>query len=162
MVTVAEQLRSAREARKLTIEQVADLTKIRTDRVRALEAGEFDTFSAPVYIRGSVKNYAKLLKLDEAQVMAALDAELKGTERFSEPPPLIETKKTFIDALILMWAKLNWRIGFAGSVVVAVIVLAGAGLWAWRHHKTSDPLKNLPPAVYHSGNSADTLPLPKK
>jgi len=162
MPTVAEQLRVAREASKLSIEQVADLTKIRTDRVRALEAGQYNAFSATVYIRGSVKIYAKLLKLDEAQLMAALDAELKGTPKFSEPPPLVETKKTFIDALILVWAKLNWKIGFAGMAAIAVIVLAGMGVWAWRHHKTSDPLKNLQPAVYQPANPGDTLPLPKK
>jgi cytoskeleton protein RodZ len=162
MSTVAEQLRVAREASKLTIEQVADLTKIRTDRVRALEAGEYNTFSATIYIRGSVKNYAKLLKLDEASLLAALDAELKGTEKFSEPPPLVETKKSFLDTLILAWAKLNWKIGFAGVAAIALIALAGLGVWAWRHHQASDPLKNLPPAVYQPANAGDTLPLPKK
>jgi cytoskeletal protein RodZ len=56
MPTVAEQLRAARETKKLTVQQVADKTKIRTDHVRALEDGNFSVFSAPVYIRGSVKN----------------------------------------------------------------------------------------------------------
>ena len=72
MSTVAEQLRAAREAKKLTVQQVADATKMRTDHVRALEEGKFNVFSAPVYIRGSVKIYAKLLKLDEAPLLAAL------------------------------------------------------------------------------------------
>ena len=162
MSTVSEQLRTAREAKQLTIEQVAELTKIRTDRVRALEAGEYDAFSATIYIRGSVKNYAKLLKLDEAKLLVALDAELKGTEKFSEPPPLVETKKTFLDALMLLWSKLNWKLGFAGIAVLAFVVVAGVAAWAWRHHQASDPLKNLPPAVYEPANSGDTLPLPKK
>jgi cytoskeletal protein RodZ len=161
MSTVAEQLRTAREAKNLTVEQVADATKIRTDHVRALEAGKFNAFSATIYIRGSVKIYAKLLKLDEAALLAALDAELKGTEKFSEPPPLVETKKTILDALLLLVAKLNWKVGFAGLVVIAVIVALGLSLLAWRHHKASDPLKNLPPAVYQPANSGDTLPLPK-
>ena len=73
MSTVAEQLRAAREANKLTVEQVADMTKIRTDHVRALEEGNFSVFSAPVYIRGSVKNYATRLKLDVSAIMAELD-----------------------------------------------------------------------------------------
>lgn len=162
MSTVAEQLRVAREASQLTIEQVADLTKIRTDRVRALESGRFEGFSATIYIRGSVKAYAKALKLDEAQLLAALDTELKGIEKFSEPPPLVESRKTMLDKLTLLWAKLNWKIGFAGIGVLAVLVVAGMSVLAWRHHQKSDPLKNLPPAVYQPANPGDTLPLPKK
>ena len=72
MSTVAEKLRQAREARNLTVHQVADVTKIRTDHIRALEEGKFDVFSAPVYIRGFVRTYSTLLKLDVPQIMAAL------------------------------------------------------------------------------------------
>ena len=79
MSTVAEQLRAAREAKNLTVEQVADLTKMRTDHVRALEEGNFSAFSAPIYIRGSVKNYASALKLDGAKLLVELAEELKGT-----------------------------------------------------------------------------------
>src|SRR6267154_6527130 len=94
MSTVAEQLRLAREANKFTVEQIAEMTKIRTDHVRALEEGNFSMFSAPVYIRGSVKNYAALLKLDLPPLMASLDAELGRTEKYSEPPPLTEQANT--------------------------------------------------------------------
>ena len=41
MVTVSEQLRRARESQKLDIHQVAEITKIKTDHIRALEAGDF-------------------------------------------------------------------------------------------------------------------------
>jgi len=160
MSTVAEQLGAAREAKNLTVEQVADATKIRSDHIRALEAGQFNAFSATIYIRGSVKIYARLLKLDEAPLLVALDAELKGTEKFSEPPPLVGQKKTILDALILLLAKLNWKVGFAGVVTILAVVVAGFSLWIWRHHKSSDPLKNLPPAMYQPASSGDTLPLP--
>jgi cytoskeletal protein RodZ len=161
MPTVAEQLRLAREAKNLTIDQVADLTKIRTDHVRALEEGDFGAFSATIYIRGSVKLYASLLKLDAKPLLAALDGELKATEKFSEPPPLVETKKTFVDTLILVLAKLNWKMGFAGVIAMVAVMILSLCFWAWWHHKGGDPLKNLPPAVYQPGNSGDTLPLPK-
>ena len=161
MSTVAEQLRAAREAKSLTVEQVAEATKIRTDHVRALEEGNFGAFSATVYIRGSVKIYAKFLKMDEAALLSGLDGELKVTEKFSEPPPLVEQKKTFVDYLILAFAKLNWKMGFAGIVAVVVVVIAGLAFLAWKHHKQNDPLANLPPAVYQPANPGDTLPLPK-
>ncbi len=161
MSTVAEQLRSAREAKSLTVEQVAEMTKIRTDHIRALEEGNFNVFSAPIYIRGSVKNYANALKMDTAALLAALDAELKGTVKYSEPPPLSESRKTFVDQITLVLAKLNWKIGLAGFAVVALAFIVGVSFWAWRHHQKSNPLKNLPPAVYQPANSGDTLPLPK-
>jgi len=162
MSTVAEQLRSAREAKKLTVEQVADMTKIRTDHIRALEEGNFDVFSAPIYIRGSVKNYATTLKLEVSPLLALLDAELGRTENFSEPPPLTDQKKTIVDHLTLVLAKLNWKVGFAGLFILAVIVLGIIGYAAWKHRQKSDPLKNLPPAVYQPAKPANTLPLPKR
>ena len=90
MSTVAEQLRQAREAKKLTVHQVVEITKIRTDHLRALEEGNFDVFSAPVYIRGFVRSYSTLLKLDVPQIMAALEAELKRTDKVQRAAPAVE------------------------------------------------------------------------
>jgi cytoskeletal protein RodZ len=162
MSTVAEQLRATREARNLTIEQVADMTKISSDHLRALEEGNFGAFSATIYIRGSVKNYSNLLKLDAPQMLALLDAELKSTEKFSEPPPLTEQKKSVVDDIALMVAKLNWKVGFAGIGIVIIGMVVISTVLALKHHRKSDPLKNLPPAVYQPASAGDTLPLPKK
>src|ERR1700756_798414 len=162
MATVAEQLQLAREAKNLTIHQVAEVTKIRTDHVRALEEGNFDAFTAPVYIRGFVRTYATLLKLDLGEIMAALDSELGQTEKFREPPPLVEEERGALDFLTLQLSKVNWRI--------AVIILAGVGvvgglfgvIAAARRHQSADPLAHLAPAVYQPAQpvSGETLPLP--
>jgi cytoskeletal protein RodZ len=161
MATVAEQLRATREARKLTIYQVAETTKIRTDHIRALEDGDFDVFVAPVYIRGFVRTYATLLKLDVPQIMSALDAELAQTEKFSEPPPLSNEPRGVLDFLMLQFSRLDWR---KAVVVLGLIVAIGLliGIHAiWRHYRTRDPLKDLPPAVYQpaASDSGETLPL---
>jgi cytoskeletal protein RodZ len=160
MPTVAEQLRTAREARKLTIYQVAETTKIRTDHIRALEEGNFDMFVAPVYIRGFVRTYATLLKLDVPQVMSALENELALTEKFSEPPPLSKPPRGVLDFVMLLLSRLDWRkAGLAlGAVVVVALVVGVYSLW--RHFHTRDPLAGLPPAVYQPATeSGDTLPL---
>src|ERR1019366_6155615 len=101
MSTVAEQLRQAREAQNLTEQRIVEITKIPTDHLRALEEGNYDMFSAPVYIRGFVRGYAKLLKLDVPQIMAALDTELAQTTKFAEPPPLTERPRGTVDFLML-------------------------------------------------------------
>jgi cytoskeletal protein RodZ len=162
MSTVAQQLRQAREAQHLTVYQVAEVTKIRTDHLRALEEGNFDVFSAPVYIRGFVRSCASLLKLDVPQIMAALDAELKGTEKFSEPPPLSDPPRTALDFLMFQLSKVNWNKGVVATVVVAGVAIAATVALVRRHAKTSDPLADLKPAVYQpaQGNSGETLPLP--
>jgi cytoskeletal protein RodZ len=162
MSTVAEQLRAAREAKKLTVQQVADATKIRTDHIRALEEGNFNVFSAPIYIRGSVKNYATLLKLDLPQIMAALDAELGRTENFSEPPPFTEETNKPLDHVMFFLAKLNLKMVLAAVGVLAVIIIIVVINAVLKHNQNRDPLANLPPAVYQPANAGDTLPLPKK
>ena len=85
MQSVAEQLRKGREQRKLTVYDVAGATKIRTDHVRALEEGDYRVFAAPVYIRGFVRSYGNLLKLDVPNLMAALEGELAEIKEFNEP-----------------------------------------------------------------------------
>jgi len=160
MSTVAEQLRAAREAQKLTIQQVADATKIRTDHIRALEDGNFNVFCAPIYIRGSVKNYAMRLKLDVPPIMAALDAELGRTEKFSEPPPLTEASNTPLDRMMFLLSKLNWKVGAVGAAVLAAVLVVFFFGFSGRHGKHSDPLAGLQPAVYQSASAAQTLPLP--
>jgi cytoskeletal protein RodZ len=162
MPTVAEQLCVAREAQKLTVNQVADKTKIRTDHIRALEEGNFSVFSAPIYIRGSVKNYAVLLKLDVPKILADLDAELKGTEKFSEPPPLVEETNKPLDRALYLLSKLNMKAALVAGGILGVIILIWIVSAIARHHKSGDPLAGLPPAVYQPANSGDTLPLPKK
>jgi cytoskeletal protein RodZ len=162
MSTVAEQLRAAREAKKLPVQQVADATKIRTDHVRALEEGNFSVFSAPVYIRGSVKNYAAMLKLDVPQILAALAAELKGTEKFSEPPPFTETTVRPLDRAMFALSKLNLKLALAAGVILGILILVWIVSVIMRHHKPGDPLANVQPAVYQPANPGDTLPLPKK
>jgi cytoskeletal protein RodZ len=161
MPTVAEKLRAAREAQKLTIHDVAEKTKIRTDHVRAIEEGNYNVFSAPIYIRGTVKNYAALLRLDTAQILSELDGELNRTAHFTEPALLgASGHKTLVDHLTLLLAKLNWKLGLAVLALLLLVTVVIPAFWLWRTHKTHDPLATLPPAVYQASNSGDMLPLP--
>jgi cytoskeletal protein RodZ len=159
MSTVSEQLRQAREAKNLTAQQVVEITKIRTDHLQALEEGNFDVFSAPVYIRGFVRTYSTLLKLDVPQIMTALEAELAQTPKFSEPPPLVERPRGVIDLFMLQLSKVDWPKGLIGLGVVVAVVLTFSVWFSWKHY---DPIKGLKPAIYQSTQnvSGDTLPLP--
>ena len=163
MATVGEQLRAGRTAQQLTIRQVAESTKIRTDYLEALESGDYNRFVAPVYIRGFVRTYATLLRLDTAQVMAVLDGELGQTTKFRSDPSLQPTKRGPLDVLLYQISRINWpRTGLA----LLLLLLLGGVFWAvsaWRKAATTDPLAGVKPPLYEPASNRlgnDTLPLP--
>jgi cytoskeletal protein RodZ len=161
MSTVGEQLHQARESRHLTVEQVAEVTKIRRDHLRALEEGNYDIFAAPVYIRGFVRTYSTLLKLDVPQVMAALEGELGLVKKSAEPSSGSSGADGALDLLMLQLSKIDWRKSALGLGTIAVLAALVLGSIAWRRYRTSDPLRGLKPGFYQSHPGADqTLPLP--
>jgi cytoskeletal protein RodZ len=162
MPSVAEQLRGARERQKLSVYDVAEATKIRTDHIRALEDGNYEVFAAPVYIRGFVRNYSSLLKLDIVSVLKDLDAELAATRKFSEPPSLTPPAEGIVDLIMLQLAKVNWLIVFVVGLSGIVVV---SGIWGyrfWHRQRSVDPLAGFQAGVYQprETNSGELLPLP--
>ena len=162
MSAVAEQLRQAREACHLSVEQVADVTKMRTDHLRALEEGDYGVFSAPVYIRGFVRGVANLYKMDVPKVMAALEAELGQNRKFAEPPPLTDGPRGVLDFVMLQLSRVDWRRGAVGAGVALALLVVVLAVMSWRHYRNADPLKGLKPALYQPTQhvSGETLPLP--
>ncbi len=160
MSSVAEQLRQGREAKRLTIHQIADAIKIRSDHVIALEEGNYDVFAAPVYIRGFVRSYSRVLMLDTEQIMRQLDEELARSDKHREPPPLAPHSRGLLDAVMYQLSKVRWQIM---APVVGVVILLLLGMWAvraWKSHQTRDPLAKLGQGIYQPAKTSDTLPLP--
>jgi hypothetical protein len=73
-------LRSARIQRGVTIEQVAQDTRISARFLEALEDEAFDELPAPVYVRGFLRSYANYLRLEPLQLLAQLPASQGGGE----------------------------------------------------------------------------------
>jgi cytoskeletal protein RodZ len=164
MPTVAEQLRHAREQQNLSIYQVAEITKIKTEHIRALEAGQYDVFSAPVYIRGFVRTYARSLRLDDKQIVADLEAELGNNAKFRDPPPLTNQPRSVLDYVMLQFSKMNWRVAVALGVVVLGLFVGGSVLRGCHGKAPEDPLKKLGPGLYQPSakapQSGEILSLP--
>lgn len=67
-------LRQAREARGMSLAEAAASLKMSPRQIEAVEAEDYSRLSGATFIRGFIRNYAKLLKIDAAQVIAALEA----------------------------------------------------------------------------------------
>lgn len=77
--TVGQRLRAAREAKGLTIEDVASSTRIPTRHLQTLEDSEWDKLPAATYSVGFAKNYATAVGLDRTEIAEQLRAEM-GSE----------------------------------------------------------------------------------
>jgi curved DNA-binding protein CbpA len=63
-----EFLKEIRQYRKLSINEIATITKINPDYLVAIEEFDLQKLPARVYLTGFLKQYARLLKLDEKKV----------------------------------------------------------------------------------------------
>lgn len=86
--SVGHILRSAREARKLSVADVAQSLKLSTRQIDALEADDWSRLPGMTFVRGFARNYARLLQIDASALLAALDAERPAPEpvKLSLPP----------------------------------------------------------------------------
>lgn len=64
-------LREARERAGLTIEETATQLRMPIQVVRALEQEEWQKLGAPVFVRGQLRSYARLLKVDLEPLLEA-------------------------------------------------------------------------------------------
>ncbi|MGN6384770.1 MAG: helix-turn-helix domain-containing protein [Verrucomicrobiota bacterium] len=162
MGTVGEKLRQAREREGLSIRDASDRTKIRSDHIEALEAGNYEVFSAPVYIRGFVRSYASHLKLNVEEMVAMLDRELSQTERFAEHPKLTGESKGILDFVMLQLSKINWTVAFPLILLAVILLVSVIGYRIYRKSQSENPLKDLGPGLYQPKPAGDKLPLPTK
>ncbi|MBI4827325.1 MAG: helix-turn-helix domain-containing protein [Nitrospinae bacterium] len=62
------ELRSVREARGASLDEIAELTKVKKSYLEAIEADDVARFPAPVFFKGFLKAYAKALGLNPAEI----------------------------------------------------------------------------------------------
>ncbi|MFA7269568.1 MAG: RodZ domain-containing protein [Sterolibacterium sp.] len=68
-------LREARMARGLSIADVAQSIKFSPRQIEIIERDDFDMLPGTTFVRGFIRGYAKLLKLDDQALLAMLDRQ---------------------------------------------------------------------------------------
>lgn len=72
-------LRAAREKQKLSVQDVASQLRLGIKQVEALESDRYDKLPQPSIVRGFIRNYAKLLKVDAAPILDAYSTLVPNT-----------------------------------------------------------------------------------
>ncbi len=132
MGTFGDKLKRERELRGVTLEEIAEATKIGTRSLKALEDEQFDQLPGGIFNKGFVRAYAKFLGLDEEQAVADFMAAQ------GEQP----ATKADVMAKMAAQAELSRRSEFASSggeksgksntiwITAAILVLITAGVAA--------------------------------
>ncbi len=110
------QLRQAREALGLSIEEVADRLRLNEALVLAMEEDRFGLLGAPVFARGHLRNYAALVGAAERAVLDAFDVGDLPEPTFLPPAG---------DHMPPVRGRGRW------VAVIAVLAAAAAGGIAW-------------------------------
>jgi cytoskeleton protein RodZ len=119
MGSFGERMRREREMRGITLEEIAESTKIGTRSLRALEEEDFGRLPGGIFNKGFVRSYARYLGIDEDQAISDFTAAYEKSR--SEPllPDVLPPEETPrrdlpVRALIM-----------AGLLLLAV----GVGIW---------------------------------
>jgi cytoskeletal protein RodZ len=131
--TFGDKLKRERELRGVTLEEIAEATKIGTRSLKALEDEHFDQLPGGIFNKGFVRAYAKFLGLDEEQAVSDF-ITAQGEQ--------VPNTKADVMARMAAQAEVSRRSEFASSggektgtsgkiwVTLAVLVLLTAGVAA--------------------------------
>lgn len=86
MSGVGQILKNSREAKGITIEQVAEATSIRLLYLKAIEDEQFDIVPGEVYLKGFIRNYANYLGLNGPALVEQYKERAAGSGRQEVPP----------------------------------------------------------------------------
>ena len=134
--SVGQILRDAREAQGITLEDAAVRLRLMQRQVEAMETDDFESLDPPVFARGFVRNYARLLGLAPEALLARMQgapAEPAEVSHAAPPPPH-------------SWLSSPWLILLLLGLLVAVAVPV-ALYWWLNSAGEDDPGKQAPPAA---------------
>jgi cytoskeleton protein RodZ len=90
VVTAGQRLREAREAKGVSLEEIAAQTRIPTRHLASLEVGDWDKLPAATYSIGFAKNYASVVGLDRNEIGDQLRSEMGGSRPVFATPEVYE------------------------------------------------------------------------
>lgn len=153
---VGKRLASARREQQREVAAVATGLHLRTEVVEALEAGDESALPAMTFVRGYIKTYARLLGLDEQDVLAALPSNdgyrarpLKAVGMRRKQPRRLPLGKGFVWLLVI--------------ALLLLLVLYGVPLVEQLMDKANQPVEDnnsLELPFDASPSSSDELSLP--
>jgi cytoskeleton protein RodZ len=125
---VGELLRSAREKNGLSVNDIAGKLRMGVKQVQALEAGEYAVLPKGTFLRGFVRNYAKMVSLNGDEAIALLEKTHSGASLVVATPQVAPVQQNI---------KVQQHVGEiatpkARALVTLIVAAALIGVaWYW-------------------------------
>jgi len=120
--SIGEKLRSAREAKKITVRDVVKDTNITPIYIEALEEEDFDKFPSETYLIGFLRSYAEYLKLDAEEMIQAYRGHRIG-ESVTPLEELTRPTREPLSSLLTGFAGRYRNVLFTSMIVVVVLLI---------------------------------------
>lgn len=126
METPGLMLKREREARGMTLMELARVTRIPVTSLENIEKNDFDAFPAAVFVRGFLRNYARQLSIPTDEIIEAYETWVrqqapKDVESFVESATSITTETADNDNMPIH----SMRFAY---IAIALIAFASVGL----------------------------------
>ncbi|MBD5633792.1 MAG: helix-turn-helix domain-containing protein [Candidatus Eremiobacteraeota bacterium] len=162
MPGLGDEFRAAREARHLSLSDVSEQIHIRSIYLQSIEADEWSTLPAPVYVRGFLRTYARFLGLDPEAAVERLNVELGDAGARPHEPVAVKPVRTRSAARS---SPSPW---FWIAAAVAVILLGLVGYKTYEYQQSgggaqtavADASPSADPAAPSAAPSNAIVPLP--
>src|SRR5215813_1867269 len=140
MTAIGETLRRERLKRNIDLEQISQELKISARFLEAIEEEKFDRLPGGVFARSFVRQYARLLELDEEEILAELKKQFEEPADAApvaapQPPPHLPYLPTLDD----LRDRLRSDSSLSALVWVVIAVLMCAGIYSlWQRGRRSE------------------------
>ena len=133
-------LRRARESKGISQQEMATNLKITVSKLTALETGDYEQFPSPTYVKGFLRNYSRLLGLDESSVLHSYQA-INGDSHEVETPPVMKVPSA--DNSIGDKAAVQKKWWLVYVVLVIAVLIWGVSYWVLNlTNDVEDPIVN--------------------
>jgi len=129
---LGERLSRARQEQDLSLEKAAASLKVDVAVLTNLETENFDALGAPVFVRGHLRKYARMLNLPEQDLIDAYEVKVGDKQAELSHPVMRETM-----AMSRYRKKFSFGLIF---LIVLLIAVQAAAVWWWFQIREMDVL----------------------
>lgn len=127
MADIGDKLKSAREAKGLSIEDIEKATKIQSRYLTAIEKNEFDKLPGDFYVRAFIRQYAQVVGLDGKELLSEYHEDVPESKPDEYVENSIDNKSEEVrettDNKKNLWKNYLPRIAVGLGVIIVILVV---------------------------------------